>query len=245
MKKNIIITKSELKKIIKEGVEKFHRKTLIENRIHQINEELKSLSEVFYGDSDGDYDLDKSEGSRAEELYDKGLELFNQGDISGAEELRQQAIRVGSWLNWGEEEFPPYTNELSDDMRNSLDNMNFLGENSEVASAEIVDMLNGYLEAALWTEEEELGLANLSDISNDSKIDAYRDVKTFIEKAGSLLDGLEPSQIGHDLWLSRNGHGAGFFDRGLGEIGDTLQDIAREMGSKYLYIGDDGKIYID
>lgn len=193
----------------------------------------ESINEVFYGDSDGDYDFDKSESSRAEELYDKGLELFNQGDTAGAEELRQQALKKGSWLGWGELEFPPYTNKVFDDMMgNPLDNMDFLGENSEVASSEILDVLNGYLEAALWTEEEEVGLANLSDISNNSKIDAYRDVKTFMEKAGSLLDGIEPSQVGHDLWLSRNGHGAGFFDRGLGDVGDTLQDIARGMGQK-------------
>jgi hypothetical protein len=27
---------------------------------------------------------------------------------------------------------------------------------------------------------------------------------------------------GHDFWLTRNGHGAGYWDRGLGEIGNNL-----------------------
>jgi len=38
------ITKEQLQDIIKEGVEKLHRKTLIENRIEQINQELNQLS---------------------------------------------------------------------------------------------------------------------------------------------------------------------------------------------------------
>lgn len=32
---------------------------------------------------------------------------------------------------------------------------------------------------------------------------------------------------GYCFWLSRNGHGAGFFDRDAGEVGDRLQDAAR------------------
>lgn len=30
--------------------------------------------------------------------------------------------------------------------------------------------------------------------------------------------------VGHDFWLTSQGHGAGFWDRGLGEVGDTLTD---------------------
>lgn len=37
------LTLSELKALIKEGVEKLHRKALIENRINQINKELDGL----------------------------------------------------------------------------------------------------------------------------------------------------------------------------------------------------------
>lgn len=50
-------------------------------------------------------------------------------------------------------------------------------------------------------------------------------------------------QAGHDFWLTRNGHGAGFWDRGLGDIGRKLADKAHECGSFDLYIGDDGKVY--
>jgi hypothetical protein len=48
---------------------------------------------------------------------------------------------------------------------------------------------------------------------------------------------------GHDFWLTRNGHGAGFWDRGLGELGDRLTAACKPYGEIYLYIGDDGKVY--
>ena len=49
---------------------------------------------------------------------------------------------------------------------------------------------------------------------------------------------------GHDLWLTRNGHGAGYRDgdwpRGIAE---GLDRLAHEFGSFDLYVGDDGLIY--
>jgi len=53
----------------------------------------------------------------------------------------------------------------------------------------------------------------------------------------------DASYAGHDLWLSRNGHGAGYFDRNLGDVGERLQDAARALGNFDLYVGDDGKIH--
>ncbi|AXQ62124.1 hypothetical protein SEA_SKYSAND_91 [Gordonia phage Skysand] len=38
------------------------------------------------------------------------------------------------------------------------------------------------------------------------------------------------SHFGHDYLLTRDGHGAGFWDRGLGDLGDYLTDIAKTMG---------------
>jgi hypothetical protein len=42
--RTVQITKEQLQKIIKEGVEQLHRKNLIENRLEQINQELNALS---------------------------------------------------------------------------------------------------------------------------------------------------------------------------------------------------------
>lgn len=38
------------------------------------------------------------------------------------------------------------------------------------------------------------------------------------------------SQHGHDFALTRNGHGAGFWDRGYGPVGDRLTDAAESYG---------------
>lgn len=51
------------------------------------------------------------------------------------------------------------------------------------------------------------------------------------------------AQAGHDFWLTRNGHGCGFWDRGLGVIGAQLSVAAEAYGSVGLYVGDDNLIY--
>lgn len=39
--------------------------------------------------------------------------------------------------------------------------------------------------------------------------------------------GSPESYAGHDFWLTRNGHGAGFWDRGLGDLGERLTEAAK------------------
>lgn len=42
--------------------------------------------------------------------------------------------------------------------------------------------------------------------------------------------GREADSLGHDFYLSRNGHGAGFWDRGLGEVGQRLHEASKVYG---------------
>jgi hypothetical protein len=42
---------------------------------------------------------------------------------------------------------------------------------------------------------------------------------------------------GHDFWLTRNGHGAGFWDRGLGDLGARLTTASKPYGEVYLSLG--------
>lgn len=51
------------------------------------------------------------------------------------------------------------------------------------------------------------------------------------------------ARAGHDFWLTRNGHGAGFWDRGLDALGDRLSNAAQVYRGVDLYPGDDGQIY--
>jgi len=98
-------------------------------------------------------------------------------------------------------------------------------------------IFDAYLAAALWTEQfDDLGFT-IFDFDKESRDAAREDCAAFVEAAGPLIEasGLLPAQIGHDFWLTRNGHGAGFWDRGLGDVGDQLSDIACEFPERNVY----------
>jgi hypothetical protein len=75
------------------------------------------------------------------------------------------------------------------------------------------------------------------------------DCSAFMEENGALIaqalavDGYSIEQAGHDFWLTRNRHGAGFWDRGLGEVGDKLTEAAHSEGGVDLYVGDDDLVH--
>lgn len=121
----------------------------------------------------------------------------------------------------------------------------------------IDDVLTGYVECALWSEldqsDENTGGEPLDenytrdDITAESLEEMRSDVADFVagcqaERPGVFL-GMDPGQVGHDFWLTRNGHGAGFWDRGLGERGSWLTAQCKPYGEASLYIGDDGRLY--
>ena len=50
---------------------------------------------------------------------------------------------------------------------------------------------------------------------------------------------------GHDFWLTRNGHGAGFWDRDYDQgVMDRLTEACKKFGECWVYVGDDGLLYI-
>jgi len=105
-------------------------------------------------------------------------------------------------------------------------------------------MLNQYLGTALWasTDDEGEPLDNnfsINDFSRSSVKEAEKDIKEFLSIADKKLGDdwdreWDEKTIGHCLWLSRNGHGAGFFDERR-PFADELQNIARKMGEKYVF----------
>lgn len=108
---------------------------------------------------------------------------------------------------------------------------------------------DAYIECALWSSTDDDGTPldqSGATLAPEARETMAQDVYDFLRGVwddGIDLSALEPEQIGHDFWLTRNRHGAGFWDRGLGELGDTLTDIAHAYGECDLYIGDDGLIY--
>lgn len=106
-----------------------------------------------------------------------------------------------------------------------------------------------YIACLLWAETDDNqepldSHYKVSDIATEALHTIIEDCVNFQVANKGLLRDLDESQCGHDFWLTRHGHGSGFWDRGLGEIGETLSQKAHEFGSCDPYIGDDGKLYL-
>ena len=121
-------------------------------------------------------------------------------------------------------------------------------------------MLRAYVGAALWSSTDDDGEPmdagrDISDIAPDTLAGMRDDCETFANANASDIQAARDSgvyvagerygysQVGHDFWLTRNGHGAGFWDRGLGDIGERLSAAARACGEVNLFVNDDGKVY--
>ncbi len=124
-----------------------------------------------------------------------------------------------------------------------------LFENFNSNVIDIEEMLKQYLETALWVSE--LDDFDFNDFDEKSIENAKKDIDKFIVNLifrgclEELLNNMSSSSIGHDFWLTRNDHGAGFWDRSLGELGDNVSKISTELGGRDIYEGDDKKIYIE
>lgn len=104
-----------------------------------------------------------------------------------------------------------------------------------------------YRACALWSTSGDDGEPLDTAYDTDDLPDTSDVIRAFMVDCALLLDrayarGYTPEQAGHDLWLTREHHGAGFWDRGLGIIGDALTDYAHALGSGELYEAD-GSLY--
>ncbi len=116
------------------------------------------------------------------------------------------------------------------------------------------NFVRGYVVCALWSSTDDEcepldGLYTVSDIDSAAMADMEADCRAFVEDNWTDLMawadrmGYGAETAGHDFWLTRNGHGAGFWDRGAGDIGDRLTDASKAYGSSDLYVGDDGFVH--
>jgi hypothetical protein len=121
-------------------------------------------------------------------------------------------------------------------------------------------MTLGYVECAKWAEESDdvadvgrYGLRNAPLAPGEGAAVAALCASFYVNNARDLL-GYAPwkddaGQAGHDLHLTRNGHGAGYWDRNYprttpaGRAGERLSESARALGETYPYVGDDGYAY--
>lgn len=138
---------------------------------------------------------------------------------------------------------------------------------AEIAAATLSTFARQYLATALWSSHITYGVAEedltpeqaederrpmddkytLSDLAAETIAAAVTDCATFRENAraaGVDVDAWDDSQAGHDFWLTRNGHGAGFWDGDWPEPdASILTRLSKQAGEVNLYVGDDGRIY--
>lgn len=117
--------------------------------------------------------------------------------------------------------------------------------------------IDGYIEAALWADAWPLNMddnTSTGGLNGTHEIDAAgrakmtpdcerfieenrADLEHYIEEIRPIIDGHGGSDdrrpeawAGHDFWLTRGGHGTGFWDRGLGKLGESLSEAAKAYG---------------
>jgi len=116
------------------------------------------------------------------------------------------------------------------------------------------DMTRGYLVTAAWadghTATTDTGdtvtvTADMFDAATVAA--AYGTCTTFLAMHMAELETGHDDwgQHGHDLWLTRQGHGTGFWDRGYpADISRRITEAARELGEAAVDISDDGAAVI-
>jgi hypothetical protein len=126
----------------------------------------------------------------------------------------------------------------------------------------INEALDAYIGAALWSSNDESDDSGgepmdnnygPGDIASETLRKMRKDVKDFMVSNAELILNAEVNEqnwsrwalAGHDFWLTRNGHGAGFWDGDWmpRRIGEALTKASKAYGEIDLYVGDDGKIY--
>jgi len=113
----------------------------------------------------------------------------------------------------------------------------------------LADVVTAYLGAALFTATDAKGTpldkaVTVSAMSPKARADATEACEDFIISNAALLVGLNAEQVGVNFWFTRNRHGAGFWDLGLGARGEELTAMAHPYGSSDVYLGDDGLVYL-
>lgn len=143
----------------------------------------------------------------------------------------------------------------------------------EIDGFDMEGFITGYIDAGLWadaipteaeTDPEGFQSGGLSHLTVPIRVRAQlaNDCTEFVDYNLHLLvpfcEALGPwvgtddrgycedpaeARAGHDFWLTRQGHGTGFWDRGLGEIGDKLTDACKSYGeAPMLFETHDGEV---
>ncbi len=150
-------------------------------------------------------------------------------------------------------------------MRKFIDIVNESYNSNVVHGLNVEEFIHGYVEALLATSTddstEDTPLTKnytVHDLSPDAIDRIQADCRSFLHMAapyitaekhtGAMMGSLE-AHAGHDFWLTRCGHGAGFWDGDWEGESDPRFDgpimkVAKSFPNIDPYIGDDGHIHL-
>lgn len=105
---------------------------------------------------------------------------------------------------------------------------------------------DAYREAIVFTDcqyEEDEGYGAAFSADMEERIEA--DCRAFCNAHHLLFKPCGARKAGHDFWLTRNGHGAGFWDGGWPEPqSSVLDDASESFGVVVVEKGDDGLLHM-
>ena len=84
------------------------------------------------------------------------------------------------------------------------------------------------------------------DFTKEAVYAAIADCTKFQEENADDLSDEDSEQAGHDFWLTRNGHGAGFWDGDYEEAkGKRLSDACDAYGELNIWVDEKGSLHFD
>jgi hypothetical protein len=128
----------------------------------------------------------------------------------------------------------------------TIDRMNEIATHSD---------LDKYIETALSSSTDTVDGKDIwldcgdYELSQAARLEMNLDITAFwalIRSDEPLFEHTEVvnGNVAHDFWLTRNGHGVGFWDGDYPECGDRLCELTKKFGECNLYISDAGEIEI-
>lgn len=116
--------------------------------------------------------------------------------------------------------------------------------------------LAAYLETAMWADSDEEWPEGV-DFAPEAREALRAEAAQLLAKhEAAITSAVDTGQVkcgpdfdewgraGHDFWLTRNGHGAGFWDGDWPEPwAEVLTNASKNVGGRDLYPGDDGQVW--
>jgi hypothetical protein len=186
-------------------------------------------------------------------LRERRVEILMTGD--GDNGMSEADARADAYM----ESVETIVQQDGDHLRKT--NPELFDHNGEFTAMKLDNFTLAYIEAMLWSTNDESDESggdpmdsnySVDDIADSFLADIVADCAAFRREfsdefiRAACLTRIDPiEQAGHDFWLTRAGHGVGFWETSdwSEEAGEAMTSYSTNAGEVWPYVGDDGKIY--